>query len=185
MTTGLRKFMVGAAMLAGAFTIISALNPSDPLAQLRAALTKNVDEPGRTPWETRSQFLPGSGCFGVSDCYNGFSGSTFARFELRAVPAGKRWVVQTATGGFTNAIGRITQIQLVSPPFGGVVFDGLKWSFAGPFFAGTPFASAIFNANLFTTFGPGETPGVRIDGSPSLSGYFVVTFSGYLIDAAN
>jgi len=160
-----------------------ALSRTDAIAQVRAALIKNVDEPWRTPWETRSQFLPNAGgCFGTSDCFNYSEGSGFALFDLRPVPAGKRWVVQSATGILVNGNGRTNQIELGTPR-GGILFDGTKWGFAGPFFPGTSFSSVIFNASLDVTFGPGETPFVRVVATPSLSGYTVIVFSGYLIDA--
>jgi hypothetical protein len=106
----------------------------------------------------------------------------FALFDLRPVPAGKRWVVQMASGGMANGYGRINNIELRNNR-GSIIFDGLKWTFGGPFLDGISFGSAIFSANLFTTFGPGETPTVRVTASPNLSGYSVLIFTGYLIDA--
>jgi hypothetical protein len=107
-------------------------------------------------------------------------------FDLPAVPAGKRWVVQSASGGFTEG-GSLAhlQIELGSPRPTGLVFDGDKWLFAGPFSGGTGFTSAIMATNLNVVFGPGETPFVRLSGLPNLPGYSVITFSGYLIDATN
>ena len=159
------------------------LGDTEVVAQVRAALVKNVDEPWRTPWETRSQFLPNAGgCFGTSDCYNYSDGSQFALLDLRPVPAGKRWVVQSATGWLANGTGRTNQIEL-GYPRGSIVYDGTKWGFAGPFFSGVSFSPAMFNADVNVTFGPGETPFVRVIASPSLNGYTVLVFSGYLIDA--
>lgn len=162
---------------------VLALGGTEVVAQVRAALIKNVDEPWRTPWETRSQFLPNAGgCFGTSDCYNYSESAQSALFDLRAVPAGKRWVVQSATGMLVGGAGRTNQIE-IGYPRGGIVFDGTKWGFAGPFSTGVSFSPAIFNASLNISFGPGETPFVRVVAAPSLSGYSVLVFSGYLIDA--
>ena len=142
-----------------------------------------IVNPGRTPWNTRSQFLPNAGgCYGTSDCFNYTDTSTSAIFDLRPVPAGKRWVVQMASGGLTNGYGRITSIELTNSR-GGVVYDGSKWFFAGPYSPGPVSNAGIFSANLFTTFEPGETPSVRVIATPNLSGYSVIVFSGYLIDA--
>jgi hypothetical protein len=163
--------------------IYGLLSSNEAIAQVRPALVKNVDEPGRIPWETRSQFLPNAGgCYGSSDCYNYSEGPSFARFDLRPVPTGKRWVVQSVTGVLVNGNGRTNNIELGSPR-GFLLFDGTKWAFGGPFSAGTSFNSAIFSANLYATFGPGETPFVNVVATPSLSGYSVIVFNGYLIDA--
>jgi len=153
------------------------------IAQTRAAIVKNVDEPGRTPWATRSQVLPNAGgCFALTDCFNYSDGATFAVWDLRPVPAGKRWVVQSATGSFVGGEGRTTSIELGSPR-GGIVFDGIRWTHGGPFFPGTLSGSATFTAPVFAVFNPGEVPFVRVTGRPNLSGYSVIVFNGYLIDA--
>lgn len=162
---------------------LAVLTGDEVVAQVRAALVKNVDEPWRTPWETRSQFLPNAGgCFGTSDCFNYADGPQFAVFDLRPVPAGKRWVVQSATGMLVNGVGRTNQIE-IGYPRGSFVFDGTKWGFAGPYSAGVSFDSAIFHTSLNISFGPGEAPFVKVVADPSLSGYSVLVFSGYLIDA--
>ena len=185
MKSRLVRFLLAGAGVLGVLAALLALTRTETFAQVRAALTKNVDEPGRTPWETRSQFLPNAGgCYGTSDCYNYCEGTSFALFDLRPVPAGKRWVVQSATGVLVNGTGRTNNIELGSPR-GFLLFDGTKWAFAGPFNPGVSFGSAIFSTNLFATFGPGETPFVKVTATPSLSGYSVIVFSGYLIDATN
>jgi len=105
-----------------------------------------------------------------------------ATFDLRPVPAGKRWIVQSASGGLVNGNGRTNNIELGNSR-DSILFDGMKWTFGGPFFPGTSFSSAIFSTTLYATFGPGETPTVRVAATPNLSGYSVIVFSGYLIDA--
>lgn len=168
-------------VLAGFLT----LGGREAFAQTRPALVKDVNEPGRIPWSTRSQFLPNAGgCFAVSDCANYSDGGSFAIFDLPPVPAGKRWIVTMASGGLANGSGRTNQIELRNNR-GGFIFDGLKWIFGGPFSTGTSFSSAIFSQSLFTTFEPGETPTVRVSAQPNLIGYSVLVFTGYLIDATN
>jgi hypothetical protein len=144
----------------------------------------DADAPGRTPYSTRSQILPaggGGGCFNTSDCSNYSGGSTIALFDLPTVPAGKRWVVVAASGGLTGGSPRINQIELLNNR-GGIVFDGLKWIFAGPFGTGVAFSSAVYSQELFATFEPGETPSVRVSSNAAL-GYSVIVFHGYLVDA--
>jgi len=181
-----RNIIIG---LAGIGVLIGLLAITGPMvvAQVRATLTKNVDEPWRTPLVTRSQFIPAQGCYGVSDCANFVSsGTVVATFDLPTVPAGKRWVVQSASGGFTSGATLTTlQIEFGSPRPTGIVFDGIRWIFAGPFATGTAFSSSTFSANLNVVFAPGETPFVRVSGQPNWPGYSVITFSGYLIDATN
>lgn len=177
-----RSVAGGLAVLA-AVVALGGLWPDASFAQTRAAIVKNVDEPGRTPWSTRSQVLPNAGgCFGGTDCFNYSDGAGFAVWDLRPVPAGKRWVVQSATGSFANGEGRTTSIELSSPR-GGVVFDGVRWTHGGPFFPGTITGSSTFTAPVFAVFNPGEVPTVRVNGRPSLVGYSVIVFNGYLIDA--
>ena len=175
---------VGLAVVVGTGVILAPVAPK-AIAQIRAALVKNVDEPGRTPFVTRSAFLPNAGgCFGTSDCFNYSDGSTFALMDLRPIPAGKRWIVQSATGYQSGGISRIINIEL-GYPRGGLVFDGVKWTFGGPFSPGAVFGAALFSENLNVSFCPGEVPFLRIRGNPELGGYTVIVFNGYLIDATN
>ena len=178
----LRKCLLPLAGVAAVLFIISIASPRAVQA-ITAALVKNVDEPGRTPWETRSAFLPNAGgCFGGTDCLNYTDGPQYAIFDLRPIPAGKRWIVQSATGGLVNGTGRTNNITL-SNTRSAVIFDGQRWAFGGPFGAGVDFGAVIFSEKLYAAFGPGETPTVRVTASPSLNGYTVIVFSGYLIDA--
>jgi len=162
---------------------VAVVNPDSQAVPVKGEL-KSADEPWRTPWETRSQILPNAGgCYGVpTDCNNYSEGSGFALFDLRPVPEGKRWVVKSVTGVLANGISRTNNIEL-GYPRGFLLFDGTKWAFAGPFLPGVSFSCAVFSADLNVTFGPGETPFVKITATPDLTGYIVIVFSGYLIDA--
>ena len=183
MLSRLVKFAIAGMAAFAVLAALTAVTATDAVAQVRPALTKNVDEPWRTPWETRSQILPNAGgCWVPTDCNNYLEGPQYAVFDLRPVPAGKRWVVVSASGILVNGDGRTNTIEL-GYPRGGLIFDGTKWTFGGPFQTGVSFNSAIFSANVNVTFGPGETPFVRVTASPSLAGYSVIVFSGYLIDA--
>jgi hypothetical protein len=161
------------------------LGGREAIAQIRAALVKNVDEPGRTPYITTSAFLPNAGgCFSGS-CANYVDGTTFAIFDLPPVPAGKRWIVTQIAGGFVNGNGRHTLIE-VRNGRSGIVFDNLKWIFSGPFGVGSNFSSSVFSEQLFATFEPNEVPTLRVStNSANLTGYSVITLEGYLIDATN
>ena len=182
MSMNLRRWLVVAAMLVAVGSAL-AVTPTSVVAQIRAALIKNVDEPWRTPFETRSQFLPNAGgCYTPADCFNYSDGPGFAMFELRPVPAGKRWVVVSATGGLVNGDGRTQQIWLGTGT-GGIIFDGVRWMYGGPFYPGASFGVATFSSEVLATFGPGEVPVVRVTATPDLGGYTSLVFKGYLIDA--
>jgi len=183
MKTGFVKSLavgtVGLIALVGLVTI----GGREAIGQIRAALVKNVDEPGRTPYKTISGVLPGSGCFS-GDCTNFAGNSQAAQWDLPAVPAGKRLVVEMVSGGLTEGSTRTIQVELRNGR-GGIVFDNLKWIFSGPYSLGSAFSSSVFSEQLFTTFEPGETPTFRVSALPNLGGYFVIKLEGYLIDATN
>lgn len=185
MSKNFKRLLTLAICLVMVAAVVS-ITRTDVVAQIRAALVKNVDEPFRTPWVTRSAILPGSGCWEPLDCYNYQAFDTAVTFDLRTVPVGKRWVVQSATGGFTNGNGRATSIELRNNR-NAIVFDGARWLFGGPYYSYPSFDSATFSVNLSASFGPGETPSVRVSvpSTTTLGGYFVIVFSGYLIDASN
>ena len=161
-----------------------ALSRTDAVAQIRATLIKNIDEPGRIPLEIRAVWLHDR-C--LENCSN-FStigvSTNWLRWEffLPAVPAGKRWVVQHVSGVLPGT-GTTASVELdenlVSP------FGGGKWTFYGPFFVGQ-LRLLGFNSQVFTTYGPSASPRVRVavtdwtDINPG-----VISVSGYLIDAVN
>jgi len=84
MTTNLRRWLVVPATLV-AVGLLLAVTPATVAAQTRPALVKDVDEPGRVPFQYIASAAPGPG---ASSC-----GVNFCNFELPAVPAGKRLVI--------------------------------------------------------------------------------------------
>jgi hypothetical protein len=149
-------------------------------AQVRPAYTKNVDEPGRAPYEVWTEFSSFNCSFG---CTNFTIFFDTILFDLPAVPAGKRLVIQNVSGRIPTRSGGHVALQSERV----ISLQKVKWGFFGPFF---PFADVSvglsgFSSQAFTTFGPGEVPHVNIY-APSHSSYdSSITFSGYLIDAAN
>lgn len=182
-----QKTLIAAVTLLAILGALTALTRSEAMAQIRATLVKNIDQAGRTPWEMRSQILPAGGsgaCWGTSDCFNYTEGPTWARFDLRPVPAGKRWVVQSATGYLGGASGHVNTVELKNTR-DSLVFAGTKWVMNGPFNPYTAFSAVTYTSNLYATFEPGETPTVYVSSTPSMTGFSVFVFSGYLIDATN
>ena len=82
MTT--RKFLLGAASLVVLMALLH-VSANDVVAQIKSAYMKNLDEPGRIPYQhlvtrQRNSFL---------NC-----GDTFCTFHFPPVPAGKRLVLE-------------------------------------------------------------------------------------------
>ncbi len=76
-------------VVAGAFAAVLLLAAPVAVAQIRPAVVKNVDEPGRVPYVQFFSAVPGlsTGC-----------GVNFCDFYLPAVPAGKRLVITDVYG---------------------------------------------------------------------------------------
>jgi hypothetical protein len=92
-------------------TTIAFLGVSGPppaSAQVRPAVVKNVDEPGRIPYQ---QYVSGS--LGGLNC-----GTNFCNFDLPAVPAGKRLVITKFAGNMALA-GSATVARLTLSIFSG------------------------------------------------------------------
>jgi hypothetical protein len=148
------------------------------VAQLRAELVKNVDEPGRMPYQETVSYNGGSTpvCPVLQFCLPTFP----------AVPAGKRLVVEhvsamifvTNTGGpnlFAFRTGFSTNT-------GNVLVMNHAFSLGG----------SIASVNIWSIdrqvrvyYGPGEGPSLKIGASASMGFVHNVTLHGYLIDATN
>jgi hypothetical protein len=104
------SLLMGAAILA----VLSALahfNAKPLLAQIRAALVKNIDEPGRSPYQSVSHGTPGT--------------PTFCVTEFAPIPPNKRLVVEhlsayaVLTGGTSASAvieGKFSAPNLVNGP---------------------------------------------------------------------
>ena len=125
-----------------ALCIVGAIGTTPAVAQTRAALVQNVDEPGRNPYQ-ETQFTI---CGGPQNC----------NFTFAVVPSGKRLVL-THVSGFVDVRGGTLPNSNVESNFGGN-------QFATVFFAGTRgtvFAGAtriVYNSDVLAYFGPGEQP---------------------------
>jgi hypothetical protein len=151
----------------------------EAVAQIRPAYTKNVDEPGRQPYEVWVEFTK----FGCSwNCKDFLDFSPNYLFDLDPVPAGKRWVIVKASGRIPT-VDPSAAVALQSQVI--ISFQFVKWSFHGPFFPMTSVNAGLsgFSADVFTTYGPGEIPHINVY-APDPSNYFsYIVLSGYLIDA--
>jgi hypothetical protein len=148
--------------------------PAVLAAAIKAALVQNVDEPGRTPYQstTSPTCKPGQAC----------------NINLSIVPAGKRLIATNLSGQVSvPSTTRLVSVVLhlsteiftegsVSPRF----FAPTILQFPGD---ATLFAGYIVNANVQMYFDAGTTPAVQLFSDVngfSESDYFTLT--GYLVD---
>ncbi len=176
MTRIIRNMAVAMAFLIAGSLLLS-LTAQKAISQIRAALSKNVDEPGRLPYQAEVDF--GGSCFG---------GNSFCIVAFPPVPAGKRLVVEHVTAlAFVRNGG---QVNLFA--FG----DGNSTN-TGNVALLQPTFSALYAADAFEFawsidkpiklyYEPGTTPKVKIQASVGFGAFASnMTLHGYLIDAAN
>jgi hypothetical protein len=169
----------GAVRLLAACVLVAGLSTAlaDPTA------VKNVDEPGRVPYEASIQFTK-SMC--TQNCtkflaYDAGAGGHYT-FDGPAIPAGKRLVLQWVTALLPTASAPAI-IALTNSPGEGIYRS--KWSFFGPFYGWPPNQIGMSSA-AFATIEPGQSPHVEVyfKAAPTAN-FSYVTLSGYLIDATN
>jgi hypothetical protein len=131
------------------------------MAQVRAALIKNIDERGRNPYMQ----------FGEIGCVN----SGLCDLTFPPVPTGKRLVVEHVSGNFNPNPGvGINGIFLITAGFG--VFSFPASSIASP-------ELVAVNQPVLAYYEAGQTPLVRVAWSSSSNpGAFTAILSGYLVD---
>jgi hypothetical protein len=153
--------------LAGALLLLLTLGrffAKPLLAQVRAALVQNVDEPGRNPYqETR-----------VATCGLNICDLTFA-----TVPQGKRLVLTNVSGYTYCAFG-------ADLPLGYVRSSGDNLQVFFPAEKGLVGAVELvfFNSEAKAYFGPGEHPlaHLDLDGTNHFTGDAQLTLTGYFVN---
>lgn len=145
------------------------------IAQVRAALVKNIDEPGRMPYQQLVQFST-SECVSVLFCIVSFN----------PVPAGKRLVVEHVSmlvfvqdGGQPNLLAfgdgfstNTGNVAILENDFkvGRSVLGQTAWSFSRP--------DRVY-------YEAGQTPKVKVGASAAFGFDGNASLHGYLIDATN
>lgn len=161
--------------------VISGIAAAPAIAQaVKAALVKNVDEPGRQPFEVNVDFTS-SGC--SSHCVNFISSGTARNFATDPpVPMGKRWVVTEISGSIpsSSSIGNYMLLQDQQC----FCFTVSKFYYWGPFISVAGVLQG-FNAPVFTTIGPGERAHLYLEISAANNNFGDIVLSGYLIDSTN
>jgi hypothetical protein len=141
-------------------------------AQVRAAVVKNVDEPGRSPYQAVQTSFNNCGVYG------------WAYFP--AVPAGKRLVVTHASGQFQLTTSSIVRARLLSVPSTATsscaVISGVPFALLPPIDFSSLIASFAGPTQFYVE--EGAIPAIFVQSPFDLSAGKVADFSiqGYLID---
>jgi hypothetical protein len=185
LTKILRALAVMAGVLAAA-GVVSSMIAEDAIAQIRAALVKNVDAPGRAPYQQMVTFAPG--VFGAS-CPGAFPW-TACVVTFPPVPPGKRLVVEHVTMMIHSfqptflTIGNQSSsddvvdpvfsfdVAVIAPDFasGGNTTAGPRWFIDRP---------------IRVYFEAGDTPKLKVGSTGIGGGSGKASLHGYLIDATN
>jgi hypothetical protein len=161
------KLLITAAFIF-AFAVILHHYEKPVMAQVRAALVQNIDEPGRAPFSIQV------GCDGNSNSNACFGTSS------TAVPANKRFVVQNVNG----ALSIFGSGTFVTGTVTADVINGANLNI-DPHFTANAFgySSYVINMAAVAYFEAGQTPSLEIISSAtSAAPSGTVTLSGYLID---
>jgi hypothetical protein len=135
------------------------------LAQIRAALVKNIDERGRSPYTA------------TVNC-SADPGPQFCRVPFPTVPANKRLVVEYINGYIS-----------ITPPatYNGASLDlsvtGPRLQLPAHFDYSSSFANFYsISERVVLYIEPGQTADAQIDTSGAGEGSIALTLSGYLVD---
>lgn len=162
---------VGLCTLLAVFAVALPMgNPA--LAQVRPAYVKNVDEPGRLPYQQMREF---NACAGQ-----------FCQIAFNPVPAGKRLVVERLT--MLLGVVNTGAPNLVAFGTGATTNAGNRAIVEPSFVRSTVIGSVSFWAldrEVRVYYGPGETPEVKVASTASFSFVGNMSLHGYLIDATN
>jgi hypothetical protein len=147
-----------------AFAVVLHHYEKPVMAQVRAALVQNIDEPGRSPFTLTIE------CAGFQN--SGFCSGT----SSTAVPANKRFVVQYVNG--------IMDIYGSGTFDSGYVSSNGMTLYLDPHFGATSFGFSTYTINMpvVAYVEAGQTPSIEIYGTSSTSPQAIVTLTGYLID---
>ena len=185
----LKKILRVLALMAGilaAAGVVSSMIAENAIAQIRAALVKNVDAPGRAPYQHMVSFAPGS--FGAT-CPGAFPW-TACVVSFPPVPPGKRLVVEHVTmmlhsfqPTFFSVGNQSSSDDFPDPNFGSDV------AVITPDFASGGNTSAgprwFIDRAIRVYFEPGDTPKLKVGSTGIGNGPGRASIHGYLIDATN
>jgi hypothetical protein len=165
MTKWKKSLLITAPAVALAFVAGLWMTPST-IAQIRAALVRDVDHPAQAP----VRFVAS-----VSVA----AGQTFGAANLAPVPAGKRLVIQTVSVfGYTQTPERIVAVWLSTNPESTYISldpQTTELKSMGSFFSG--YDAIAYNRNVTFVYEPGEIPrlivGVGSTTNPKFVNFFI------------
>jgi len=163
------RLLMGAAALALLGTL-GHFGAKPLLAQIRAALVKNIDERGRSPYMVQTE------------CHSAGQVIAFCQASFPVVPANKRFVVEYVSGYLQAAHGKFGGGFLQVPSAG--VFN---FPLQSHFEATDTLNQDAYSVSMPAVFyyEPGQTPVFFIDATvPTNDLQGNVTLSGYLVDLA-
>jgi len=132
---------------------------------VRAAVVKNIDEPGRSPFQQEA-FFSGS-CPNIAACSVNYA----------PVPANKRLVITNVSGRFltTGSNGRVDQVDLITGPILNRTFflASIQNSSAGG-------SAWVVSQQIHAFVEAGTTPVIEVFGIGTGALYFTIT--GYFVD---
>lgn len=157
------KFIMSAVALA-LVGVLGHFGAKPLMAQIRAALVRNIDEPGRSPYQVRAV---------------GVSSNTSCQVSFPPVPAGKRLVVDTLNVLADIPVATNRGLGQFSP---GAALGTLGATFDFTFaHAGATYWVANLNARAYAESGTTSVITVLVDIGKSCT-LVNATLSGYLID---
>lgn len=179
MTNTIRNRVLAFSSLLAA-TALLFFTAGEAVTQIRAALVKNTDEPGRLPYQHRVDF-PNANC-----------NTTTCVLPFPAVPAGKRLVIQHVSiiaSASTNtppnwvAFGEASSPNVAAPNTENIAI-------VQPFFTQGPSQGGVsfwaLDREVLVYYDPGAIPKLKISVPTSFSTFVSnATVHGYLIDATN
>jgi hypothetical protein len=148
-----------------AFAVVLHHYEKPVMAQVRAALVQNIDEPGRSPFTLTIE------CAGSQN--SGFCSGT----SSTAVPANKRFVAQYMNGTVSISNGGLFADGFLFVNNGSTLYldEHLVGNAGG-------FSTYTINMPVVAYFEAGQTPSGEIFGTAGNAPNAVVTLTGYLID---
>lgn len=159
-----------------ALVLVPVLAPALAQAQTRAALVKNVDEPGRAPYQSVIEFNAGTGCLG-SQCNI---------VSFAPVPAGKRLVVDHVSAlvgvvsGGQPTVTAFSNSNCINCSNRALVTG---WVNTGLAISGSVFWELDRATTVY--FEAGEVPQLKMLASASFAFVGNASLVGHLIDATN
>lgn len=170
MTKWKKSLLITAPVIAFALVAGLWMTPST-IAQIRAALVRDVDHPAQSPARLFASVNVGPG-------------QTFGAVNLAPVPAGKRLVVQTVSVfGYAVDPERIVAVWLSTNPETTYISldpQTTENKALGAFFAG--YTGIAYNRNVTFVYEPGETPRLIVGVGSTTNPKFLNAFiHGYYV----